>query len=135
MGARYLKTEDDAIVKYYPTASRDKILKLIPDRTWEQIGVHARGMRILRTSKAWGNSIREGRKALSNSWQDCENILFDELYPTALHSQLILAFPDRTWHALQSHAQKRHLHRTREAAGRQINIGRRNAKEQKEICD
>jgi hypothetical protein len=38
MGARYLKTEDDAIVKYYPTAPRAEILEHVPNRTWAQIG-------------------------------------------------------------------------------------------------
>jgi hypothetical protein len=131
MGARYLKTEDEAIVEYYPTASRDKILKLIPDRTWEQIGVRARRMRILRTSKAWGNSIREGRKAMPNSWSAEDNDKFDSYYPHSTRSALLNFFYPRTWLSIQSHAQKRHLHRTREAAGRQMNIGRENARKEK----
>ena len=53
MGVRYLKTEDQNIEVYYPTATRAEILELIPNRTWAEIGVHARRMGIHRTSKAW----------------------------------------------------------------------------------
>ena len=133
MGARYLKMEEEAIVKYYPTASRDKILKFIPDRTWGQIGVKARKMGIHRTSKAWGNSTREGRKLHKDAWTDQQNELFDHLYPTQTRVQLLTAFPQKSLFALQSHAQKRHVQRTREAVGREIQIGRKNGK--KEICD
>jgi hypothetical protein len=124
MGARYLKTEDAAIEIYYPTASRDEVLKRIPNRTWGQIGVHARKMGIHRTTKARGNSIREGRKILKHSWSDEDNDKFDSYYPHSTRSALLNFFYPRTWLALQSHAEKRHLHRTREAVGRQIQIGR-----------
>ena len=129
MGARYLKDEEGVITRYYPTASRTKILKLIPNRTLAQIGVHARTMGIHRTTSAKGNSIREGRKGLRSSWSDKDNNLLDQLYPELTHAQLRAAFPNRTYKSIRSHAQKRHLHRTTEAAGRQINIGRENAKE------
>jgi hypothetical protein len=124
MGARYLKTEDKEIVKHYPTASRVEILELIPDRTWAQIGVHARKKGIHRTTQARGNSIREGRKILKHSWSDEDNDKFDSYYPHSTRSALLNFFYPRTWLSIQSHAEKRHLHRTREAVGRQIQIGR-----------
>ena len=133
MGARYLKTEDDAIRRYYPTASHAEILEFIPNRTWAQIGGHARKKGIHRTPKAWSNSVREGRKILKHSWSYKDNYLFDRLYPTQTREQLLCAFPGKSWLALQSHAHKRHIHRTREAIRRQMNIGRENAR--KEICD
>ncbi len=131
MGARYLKTEDDAIVKYYPTAPRAEILEHVPNRTWAQIGVKARKMGIHRTSKAWGISVREGRKLHKDAWTDQQNELFDVLYPKQTYAQLLAAFPNKSLLALQSHAQKRGIHRSREAVGRQMNIGRRNARKEK----
>jgi len=128
MGARYLKVEETVIRAQYPTASRTEILELIPDRSWAQIGVHARRMRILRTTKARGNAISEGRKALKHAWSDMDNKRFDAMYPTVTRAQLSAAFPSRTWLSLQSHAQKRQLHRTRQAVGRQVDIGRSNAR-------
>jgi len=89
-------------------------------------------MRILRTTKARGNSIREGRKTLKHAWSDKDNEQFDLIYPTYTHVQLLLAFPSRTRKSIQAHAQKRHLHRTREAAGRQIHIGREDARRKEE---
>ena len=128
MGARYLKIEDEVIERDYPTASREEILKLIPDRTWAQIGVHARNMGIHRSSKAWGNSVQEGRKLHKDAWTDQQNELFDALYPEQTYAQLLAAFPTKTITAIKSHAQKRHLHRTRAAVGREIQIGRENAR-------
>jgi len=128
MGARYLKVEETVIRAQYPTTSRTEILELIPGRTWAQIGVHARRMRILRTTKARGISIAEGRKALKHAWSIADNKRFDAMYPIVTRAQLSAAFPSRTWKSLQSHAQKRHLHRTRQAAGKQVNIGRSNAR-------
>lgn len=132
MGARYLKTEEEVIVKCYPTASRDEIIKLIPDRTWGQIGVKARKMGIHRTSKAWGNSTREGRKLHKDAWTDQQNELFDHLYPTQTRMQLLDAFPGKSWFALQTHAQRRHLHRNFAATRRQMQIGKKNARKKKE---
>jgi hypothetical protein len=130
MGARWLKREEKEIVDQYSTASRTEMLERISDRTWNQIGVHARHMRVLRTTSAWGNSIREGRKNLKHSWSDADNERFDLLYPMHTYAQLLAAFPERSLKSIRSHAQKRHLHRTREAVGRQINIGRSAAKEE-----
>ena len=130
MGARYLKMEDEVILKYYPTASRAKILELIPNRTWEEIGVHARKKGIHRTSTAWGDSIREGRKILKHSWSDVDNDLFDRYYPNSTRSALLNFFYPRTWFAIQSHAEKRNLHRTRKAIGREIAIGRKNGRKE-----
>lgn len=129
MGARYLKAEEKVIVERYPTAPRAEVLMLIPNRTWAQIGVHARAMGIHRTTQTRGNSIREGRKVLRDSWSDADNMLLDRLYPTETRADLIAAFPNRSYIAIQLHAQRRHLQRTRYATGRQITIGRRNAKE------
>lgn len=131
MGARYLKAEEEEIVNHYSTASRAEMLERIPNRTWLQIGTHARHMRVLRTTTAWGNSIREGRKILKHSWSDADNERFDLLYPIHTYAQLLYAFPGRTRKSIRSHAQKRHIYRTREAAGRQINIGRANARREK----
>jgi hypothetical protein len=131
MGARYLKTEDEIIARDYPTASKENILELIPNRTWAEIGVHARKKGIHRSSEAWGNSVREGRKLHKDAWTDQQNELFDVLYPEQTRAQLIDAFHNRTWLAIQSHAQKRNIHRTREAVGRQMNIGRKNARKEK----
>ena len=124
MGARYLKYEEAIIRNEYPTASRARLLALLPDRTWEQIGVHARKMGVHRTSETWGNSIREGRKILKDTWSDRDNKRFDHLYPNATRALLLDAFPARTWISIQSHAQKRQMHRRREAISLQISIGR-----------
>ena len=134
MGARYLKIEETVIRAHYATASKAEILELIPGRTWAQIGVHARHLRILRTTQAWGSSVREGRKALKHAWSDSDNERFNRLYPVLTRAALLAAFPSRSWKSLQSYAQKRGIHRTREARGRQINIGRKEAKERIEIC-
>lgn len=131
MGARWLKAEEKEIVDHYPTASPTEMCRRIPDRTWSQIGVHARHMRVLRTTTAWGNSVRQGRKTLKHAWSDRDNEHFDKIYPVVTHAQLRVAFPGRTRKSIQSHAQKRHIHRTREAAGKEINIGRRNARREK----
>jgi len=128
MGARYLKVEEIAIGARYPTASKEEILKLIPGRTWLQIGVHARHMGILRTTQAWGSSIREGRKDLKHAWSDSDNERFNRLYPVLTRAAMFTAFPSRSWKSLQSHAQKRGIRRTREAKCRQISIGRGNTK-------
>ncbi len=131
MGARWLKAEEAVIVSHYPTASRAEILELIPNRTWGQIGVKARKMRIHRTSNAWGNSVREGRKEINGSWSDEENDKFDSYYPHSTRSALLNFFHPRTLFAIQSHAEKRNLHRTREAVSREIKIGRENARKEK----
>lgn len=129
MGSRYLKAEEEAIRDFYPTATRTDMLALIPDRTWEEIGTHARRMRVLRTTQAKGNSIRNGKKEIKGAWSDEENERFNELYPYSARGFLIAAFYPRTWLALQSHAEKWHLHRTREAVSREIKIGKkRNAR-------
>jgi hypothetical protein len=135
MGARYLQVEERVIAEDYPFCSRAEILDKIPGRTWKQIGTHARRMGVHRTSQTWGNSIREGRKTLKNAWSTAENKRFDRVYPKLTRARLLDAFPSRTWLGIRAHAQRRHLHRTHEATGRQINIGRRNAKEQEEIRD
>jgi hypothetical protein len=131
MGARWLKVEEAAIVEYYPTASRVKILERIPNRTWAQIGVHARRRGVYRTTQSWGNSVREGRKANKDAWNDQQNALFDQLYPTQTREQLLADFPNRTSLAIQSHAQRRHVYRTKEAGARQMNIGREEARKEK----
>ena len=128
MGARYLKMEETVIQVWYPTASKEKILDLMPGRTWPQIGVHARRMGIHRTTQARGNSIREGRKKLKGTWSDQENDRFNRYYPNSTRVGLIDHFYPRTWLSLQSHAEKRGIHRTREAIVREIKIGRENAK-------
>jgi hypothetical protein len=129
MGARYLKGEEAVIRSHYPTSRRWEILALIPDRTWVQIGVKARTMGIRRTKAAKGDSICEGRKRSGYLWSDSDNVKFDLLYPTATHEQLLNTFHTKTWISLRSHAEKRDIHRTKEAKARQVKIGRRNAKE------
>lgn len=131
MGARYLKVEEAAIRDLYPTVSPTDMLERIPDRTWSQIGVHARRMGIHRSTLAWGNSIRDGRKEIKGAWTDAENERFDKTYPYLVRSSLLVLFSPRTWLAIQSHAEKRHLRRTREAVGREIKIGRENARKKK----
>jgi hypothetical protein len=88
-------------------------------------------MGIHRTSAAKGDSIREGRKLNPNAWSDEDNDKFDRNYPHFTRLALLEFFKPKTWFAMQSHAQKRHLHRTREAVGREINIGRENARKEK----
>jgi hypothetical protein len=127
MGARYLKVEEAVIRKYYPTAARWKIMGMIPDRTWVEISVKARKMGIHRTSAAKGNSVREGRASLKNSYDHSENNLLDRLYPSATHAELLEAFPTRTLPSLFAHARRRGLHRSKEAKARQVKIGRGNA--------
>jgi hypothetical protein len=128
MGERWLKAEEAVILTHYPTARRWKILALIPDRTWEEIGAKARKMRVLRTTQSKGDSIREGRKSHKDAWSDLQNERFDRLYPIVTREELLAAFPNRTFVSIQSHAQKRHIYRSREATGRQMNIGREEAK-------
>lgn len=130
MGARYLKTEDEVIVRYYPTASKEEILELIPNRTWAQIGVHARKKGIHRTSKTWGNSIREGRKSLKDTWSDGDEKKLEALYPHATYKLLFAAFPSRSMAAIRDRAQRQGLHRSPEAISRQIQIGRKNARKE-----
>lgn len=130
MGARYLKTEEAAIRTHYPTATRAKMLILVPNRAWLQIGAHARRMGVHRTTHAKGDSIREGRKGTNGSWSDEENDKFDRYYPHSTRLSLLNFFYPRTWPAIQSHAEKRRLHRTREAVGREISMGKRNAKKE-----
>jgi hypothetical protein len=131
MGERYLKAEEEAIRELYPTATRFEILSRIPDRTWGEIGVKARTMGIHRIKEAKGDSIREGRKTHKDAWSDLQNERFDRLYPTETREELLAAFPNRTFVSIRSHAQKRHIHRSREATGRQMNIGREEAKRKK----
>jgi len=128
MGARYLKAEEEEIVNYYPTASSTEMCKRIPHRTWAQIGARARRMGVHRTPQAKGNSVRDGRKSLKDAWSDSDNERFDTIYPNVTHTQLFVAFPDRTLSSIQAHASDRHLYRTREAKVKQIAIGRENAR-------
>ena len=125
MGSRYLKVEEAAIRDLYPTVSPTDMLECIPDRTWSQIGVHARRMGIHRTTRAWGNSIRNGKKEIKGAWTDTENERFDGLYPFSTRASLLDIFYPRTWLAIQSHAEKRHLRRTREAVSREIKMGKK----------
>ena len=53
---------------------------------------------------------------------------FNRYYPNSTRVGLIDHFYPRTWLSLQSHAEKRGIHRTREAIVREIKIGRENAK-------
>ena len=135
MGARYLKSEEASIRDRYPTASRTHILAFIPSRTWSQISTHARRMGIHRTTQARGNSIQEGRKKLKGAWSDQENDRFDSYYPNSTRVALTDHFYPRTWLALQSHAEKRGIHRTREAIGQEIKIGREKAKSLEELSE
>jgi len=130
MGARYLKTEDTVIEVHYPTAPKEEILALIPDRTWAQIGVHARKKGIHRTSEAWGNSIREGRKSLKDTWSDEEDKKLEALYPSATYALLFATFPSRSMVAIRDRAQRQGLHRSPEAISRQIQIGRKNTRKE-----
>jgi hypothetical protein len=131
MGARYLKAEETVILEHYPTATRARIVDLIPNRTWHQIGVKARRMRVYRTSAAKGQSVREGRAQLKETYALSENILFDRLYPTATRAELLKAFPNRSLSSISVHAARRHLHRTKEAKARQVQIGREEARKEK----
>lgn len=131
MGARYLKAEEAVIRSHYPSSRRWRILALIPGRTWVEIGVKARKMGIRRTKAAKGNSIREGRKSLKHSWSDVDNDKLDRYYPHSTRSALLNFFYPRTLLSIQAHAEKRHIHRTREAISREINIGRENARKEK----
>jgi hypothetical protein len=128
MGNRYLKAEEEAIRELYPTATQFEIRSRIPDRTWAEIGVKARKMGIHRTTEAKGDSIREGRVLLKNAYSFTDNYLFDRLFPIKTHAELLAAFPGRSFKALISHAQRRHLHRTKEAKARQVQIGREEVK-------
>jgi hypothetical protein len=124
MGERYLKAEERIIREHYPTATRTEILELIPNRTWRQIGVHARKMGVHRTSETWGNSVREGRKLLPDSWSVEENMQLVRFYPQHTRAEICAALPRRAWKAIRSHAHKLDIERTREAKARQIQIGR-----------
>jgi hypothetical protein len=128
MGERWLKAEEAVIPTHYPTSRRWEILAMIPGRTWGEIGVKARKMGIHRTKAAKGDSIREGRMMLKSTYSDGENERFDRLYPTSTHAELLVAFPERTLKSIFSHARRRHLHRTKEAKARQVQIGRENAR-------
>ncbi|MEA1997703.1 MAG: hypothetical protein U9N61_00045 [Euryarchaeota archaeon] len=132
MGARYLKYEEDTIRNCFPTATRSQLLQSIPNRTWSQILAHANRMDIHRTTKAKGNSIREGRKKLKDTWSDADNAKVDMLYPISTLADLAVFFPHRTLTAILTHACRRNLHRTRETINREIGIGRKNARAQKE---
>ncbi len=131
MGARYLKAEETVIRAHYPTSRRWKILALIPDRTWVEIGAKARKMGIHRNKEAKGDSIREGRMLLKSAYSFTENALFDRIYPTATHAELLDAFPNRTLKSIFSHARRRGLHRTKDAKAEQIKIGRQEAEKKK----
>lgn len=124
MGARYLKIEEETIRTHYPTATRDEILALIPARTWVQIGAHARKMGVHRTSETWGNSVREGRKTLRDSWSAGENIQLIKFYPQHTRAEICAALPRRAWKAIRCHARRLDIARTREAKAREIQIGR-----------
>jgi hypothetical protein len=128
MGERWLKAEEAVIQTHYPTSRRWEILARIPGRTLVEIGAKARKMGIHRTKEAKGDSIREGRKSHKDAWSDLQNERFDRLYPIVTREELLAAFPNRTFVSIQSHAQKRHIYRSREATGRQMNIGREEAK-------
>jgi hypothetical protein len=132
MGSRYLKVEETVIVEDYPFCSRAKILEKIPGRTWEQIGVHARSMGVHRTSQTWGNSVREGRKHLPDSWTLAENLLLNQFYPQHTRAEICAALPRRAWKAIRCHARRLDTARTREAKARQIQIGRGNARKEEE---
>ncbi len=124
MGARYLKAEEAVIRKYYPTSRRWEILALIPGRTWVEIGVKARRMGIHRNKDAKGDSIREGRRQLNNTYSDAENERLDMIYPTATHAEPLDARPNRTLKSIFSHARRRRRHRLKEAKARHVKVGR-----------
>ena len=131
MGARYLKVEEEILRAYFPTASRKEILEKIPTRTWAQLSAHARRMSIHRTTKAKGDSIREGRKTLKKSYSDAENNRFRRMYPVASRKELLAAFPKRTLAGLRSHAYILKVFRSREAKARETKIGREEARKKK----
>jgi hypothetical protein len=124
MGERWLKLEEEVIRTHYPTAPRAEILELIPNRTWGQIGVHARTMGVHRNSQAWGNSVREGRKTLRDSWSVEENMQLIKFYPHHTRAEVCAALPRRSWAAIGSHAHRLGIEKTREAKVREIQIGR-----------
>ena len=130
MGERWLKTEEETIRTHYPTAPRAEILALIPNRTWLQVSAHARRMGVHRTSETWGNSVREGRKLLPDSWTLAENLLLNQFYPQHTRAEICAALPRRAWKAIRCHAHKLDIERTREAKARQIQIGRGNARKE-----
>ena len=124
MGERWLKVEEEIIRTHYPTAPRAEIVELIPNRTWGQIGVHARTMGVHRNSQAWGNSVREGRKLLPDSWSVAENMQLVKFYPRHTRAEICAALPRRSWKSIRSHARRIDVTMTREAKARAIRIGR-----------
>jgi hypothetical protein len=130
MGERYWKAEERIIREHYPTATRNEILALMPNRTWLQLSAHAREMGVHRTSETWGNSVREGRKSLQDSWSIEENIQLVKFYPQHTRAEICAALPRRAWKAIRSHARRLDIERTREAKAREIRIGRGNARKE-----
>jgi hypothetical protein len=87
-------------------------------------------MGIYRTSEAWGNSVARGRRTLKSAYSDKENERFDRVYPVYTREDLLKFFPMRSLNALTTHAQRRQIHRTKEAIRKQVKIGRETTKKE-----
>ena len=75
MGARYLKMEEEALSRMYPTATESDILIAIPGRGWIALCVHARKRGLRRTRKAKGLQVSAGRLAARREREAEEGVM------------------------------------------------------------
>lgn len=100
--------EEKAILKkLYPTASNEEILKALPGRSWESIGMRASRTKLSRVIRGAGLS-----------WTDEEDEILKKLWFTE-HSQeeIEKALPRHNWNAIRLHAPSVGL----EPRGREVN--------------
>ncbi len=86
--------EKAILKKVYPTASDDEILKSLPGRNWESIGIKASRMKLSRVNRGLGFS-----------WSDEEEKILKKFWLTE-HSQgeIEKELPRHNWNAIRLHA-------------------------------
>lgn len=82
------KEEIELLKKYYPTTSKDEILKLLPKRSWSAI-----------THKVLKFKIRK-----IPAWTETEETILKENYSTKTRKELSLSLPQRNWSAIMHRA-------------------------------
>lgn len=100
MRKRWTTKEISTLIEHYPSASKDQLLKLLPDRTWQAIISAAKELR------KQGYLIRR-----DGYWTAGEISLLKQLYSTENREVMLKLLSNRNWKSIQAKTHKLKLPR------------------------
>lgn len=92
----WTEREDIRLMNSYKKISREKVMMLLPDRTWSAIQTRASQLRILSNAKRW---TEEEDKRLMNN------------YRKITKEEMLKLLPSRTWSAITTRASRLNIPR------------------------